>query len=64
MKVIDLVIKDNYKKVRPEFLYKLKETIIEKDCPSYYGYENKHEGSLYCRKSDCVKCWNAETEEF
>ena len=64
MKIIDLVIKDNYKKVRQEFLYKLKETIIEKDCPSYYGYENKHEGSLYCRKSDCVKCWNAEMEEF
>lgn len=64
MKIIDLVIKENYSRHRKEGLQILKDMIIEKDCPSYYGYENKHEGSLYCRKSDCVKCWNAEMEEF
>lgn len=63
MKIIDLVIKDNYKNYRKEGLQILKDMITEKDCPSYYGHENKYERDTFCRKCDCEKCWNREMEE-
>lgn len=64
MKLIELVIKENYRNIRQEGLQTLKEVIIRKDCPSFYGHENKYERHTFCRKQDCKKCWEREVEEF
>jgi hypothetical protein len=60
MKLIDLIIKENYKNIRQEGLEILKEVLIKKDCPSFYGYESNQ--GIFCRKQDCRRCWNRKVE--
>lgn len=59
MKLIDLVIKENYPKHKKEGIKYLKKLITNKDCPSFYGYININNTS-FCKKEDCKKCWERE----
>ena len=62
MKLIDLVIKQNYKRANIKGIKHLKKIVMDNDCPSYYGFKDSGK-KPYCQYSDCNKCWNREVED-